>query len=114
MGKETSTLTKSSNMKLNAIDPKKVENLGLVNQYKIRLRQLSGALHFILKNNVSRTSYKSFQNYKSKLIYTYDCSGRQSMCGLILFLMAIKVTKPQMAIDHRAKERKMEDMTIKL
>jgi len=61
MGDESSKLETSSTMKVEPIDPNKEGNVGLVNRYKIRLRQLSGALHFILKNHISRTSYKSFQ-----------------------------------------------------
>ena len=46
MGDETSSLIKSSDMKINAINSNEARNLGLVNRYKIRLWQLSGALHF--------------------------------------------------------------------
>ena len=60
MVNKTSTLTKSSNTKLNDIDTNEAGKLGLVNRYKIRLRKLSGDLHFILKNHVSRTSYNPF------------------------------------------------------
>ena len=99
-------------MKVEPIDPNKEGNVGLVNRYKIRLRQLSGALHFILKNHISRTSYNSFHPDKEKFLYKDDRSGRQITCGLILFTMALQVIKPQLVIDHRAKERKMEDLTI--
>ena len=64
-------------------------NLGLVNCYKIHIRQLSGDLHFILKNHVSRTSYKYFQTKKSKFIYTDYISGQKIMCGLTLLMMAL-------------------------
>ena len=53
---EMSSLTKSSDMNINAIDPNKAGNLGRVNRYKIHLKQISGALHFILNNHVSITS----------------------------------------------------------
>ena len=76
-------------MKINAINLSKAVNLSLVNQYKIRPQQLSGSLHFILKNDVSRTSYNSFQPDKSKFIYTDDRYGRQITCGLTLFMMAL-------------------------
>ena len=64
-----STPTKSSGMKINAINSNEDGRLGLVNRYKNRLQQLSGDLHFILKNHFSRTSYKSFHTDKSKFIY---------------------------------------------
>ena len=56
MGNKTSTLTKSSDMQINAINKNKDGNLGLLNWYKIGLQHISGALHFILKNHVYRTS----------------------------------------------------------
>ena len=56
-----SNLTKSSDMNINAIDPNEARNIGLVKRYKISLQQLSGALHFILKNHLSRKSYNYFK-----------------------------------------------------
>ena len=114
MGDKTSTLTKSFNMKINLINPNEAGNLGLVNRYKIRLRQLSGSLHFILKKYVFSTNYNSFQPEKSNFIYTDDRSGRQITCCLTLFIMALQVINPQMLIDHQSKEREMEDLTIEL
>ena len=114
LGNKISALTNPTNMKLNAINPNEAGNLGLVNQYNICLQQLCGSLHFILKNQVSITSYNPFHPKKSKLIYTDDFSGRQITCGLILFMMVLEVMKPQLVIDHGAKERKMEDPTIDL
>ena len=110
MGNKTSTLTKYSDMKINAINLNEAGNLGLVNRYKILLRQLSGSLYFILENNVSRTSNNSFQTKKSKFIYTDDRSEQKITCGLTLFMMALQVTKPHLVINHQAKERKMEDL----
>ena len=111
MADKTSALTKSSNMKNNAIDPNDTGNLSLVNWYKTRRRQISGALHFILKNHVSRKRYNSFQPYISKFIYTYDRSEQQITCGLNLFMMALQVIKTQMVINNQSKERKIENMT---
>ena len=100
MGKKTSTLAKSTDMKLNDIDPNEADNLGLLDQYNIRLRQLIRALNFILNNHISRKSYNSFNTKKSKFIYIYDCSGRHITCGLILFMMVIQVMNHQLVIDH--------------
>ena len=58
-------------------------------------------MHFILKNNVSRTSYTSFQPNKEKFVYKDEMSGRAITCGLILFKMSLDVMKPQLVIDHR-------------
>ena len=107
-----SNLTTSTNMKLNATDPDKASNLGLVNWYYIRPRQLSGALRIILENHVSRKSYKSFQPKNIKFIYTYDRSGWKITWSLILFMVALQVMNTQLFIYHQSKERNMEDLTI--
>ena len=68
MGDESSSLATSANMKIKATNPNVVGNLGLVNQYEIQTRQLSGAIHFIFKYHVKRTSYTSFQPNNNKFI----------------------------------------------
>ena len=72
MGNKTSTLTKYSDMKINAINLNEAGNLSLVNRYKILLKELSGSLHFILKNHVSRTRFNSLQPNKSTFIFIDD------------------------------------------
>ena len=68
MGDEAQDLLVSTDMKIKAIDPNKEGNQGLVNRHKIRLRRLSGALHFIAKNHIKRSSYNSF--YPRKEIFS--------------------------------------------
>ena len=114
MGRKTSTLTKLYDMNINLIDPEDNVNLGLVNRYKINLRQLKGSLHLILKDYVSRTSCNYFYPKKKHFIYTDERSGQHITFVLTLFMMALQVINPQLVIDHQAKERKMEDMTIEL
>ena len=57
MGNAMSTLTKYPNTKINVINTNEAGNSGLVDRYKIHLRQLIGAPHFILKNHIYRTYY---------------------------------------------------------
>eukprot|EP00957_Ditylum_brightwellii_P149650 11395567-Ditylum_brightwellii.AAC.1 len=63
-GGEAQELSVSKDMKIHAIDPNKTRNQGLVNRHNIRLRMLSGALHFIAKNHLKRASYNSFYPQK--------------------------------------------------
>ena len=112
MGGESSTLVTSTDMQIKAIDPNKIGNAGLVNQFKIRLRRLSGALHFILKNHVSRSSYNSFLPSLKICLYQDKVSGRKLICGLILLKMAMEVMKPQLVINHRQKEKALESLTL--
>ena len=65
-----------------------------------------------LSRVVGRTSYTSFQSNKEKFVYKDEISGREITCGLILFKMALDVMKPQLVIDHRAKERDLESLTL--
>ena len=51
MGDKNSTRAISMDINMKAIDPNVPRNVGLVNQQKIRLRQISCVLNFILKNH---------------------------------------------------------------
>jgi len=112
MGGESSTLSTSTDMQIKAIDPNKLGNVGLVNQFKIRLHRLSGALHFILKNHVSCSNYNSFLPSIKICPYQDEVSGRQVVCGLILLKMAMEVMKPHLVINHREKEKALEALTL--
>jgi hypothetical protein len=112
MGGETQDLDISTDMVIKAIDPNKTGNQGLVNRYKIRLRRLSGALHFIAKNHIKRTSYNSFYPRKELFLYKDEVTGRQYVCGIVFLKLMIEVLKPHLVVDHRAKERELEKMTL--
>ena len=103
MGDINSTLTISTDMVIKAIDPNAAGNLGLVKRHKIRLRRLAEILHFTFKNNVTRTSYTSFQANKDKFVYKDEITGRTITCGLNLLNMVMTVMKPQLVVDHRVK-----------
>ena len=70
MGSTLLTLTESTDMTIKVIDPNNAGNRGLINHYKIRLSRLSAVLHFILKNNMTRTRYMYFKPSKEKFAYT--------------------------------------------
>ena len=60
MGDDNFTFTVLTDMVIKSINHSAADNLGLVNQHKIRLLWLAAILHFTFKNNVTRTSYTSF------------------------------------------------------
>eukprot|EP00957_Ditylum_brightwellii_P042880 3246115-Ditylum_brightwellii.AAC.1 len=62
-------------MKIHAINPNNTGNQGLVNRHKIRLRRLSGALHFIAKNHLKRASYNSFYPWKGSFLYKDEATA---------------------------------------
>ena len=96
MGGVSSTLAVSSDQVIQAIDPNAAGNAGLVKRHKIYLCRLSTVMHFSLKNNVTRTSYKSFQTNRDKFVHKDEISGRVITCSLILFKMALDVVKPHL------------------
>ena len=112
MGGKSSTLSTSANIQIKEINPNKLGNVTLVDQHKIRLRRLSGALHFILKNHVTCSSYDSFMPSIRICLYEDEVSGRQVVCELILVKMAMEVTKPQLVINHRKKAKALEALTL--
>ena len=103
MGDKKSTLTTSTDMVINFIDPNSAGNLGLVNRNKIRLCLLAAIMHFTFKNNVTRTSYTSFHPNKYNFVYKDEITGRAITCGLTLLKMSMTVVKPQLVVGHRLK-----------
>ena len=112
MGDELSSFAISTYMKIKAIDQNVSGNLGLVNQYKIQLSQMSWAIHFILQNHVKRTSYTSFQLNNQQFMYTDEITYWSMACGVILFKIVLDVIKPQLVIDHRSKEIELKYLTL--
>ena len=97
-------------MVIRALDPDVGGNLGLVNVRKIRLCQLSRALHFMFKNAILRSSYTSFM--PTDFTYSDEATGRSIVCGLILLKLSLDIMKPQVVVDHRVKETEMEGLTL--
>ena len=58
------------------------------------------------------TSYTSFQPNKDKFVYKDDITGRAITCGLTLLKMEMTVMKPQLVVDHRGKERDLEELKL--
>ena len=106
------TLAISANMNIEPLDPNATGNLGLVNLQKIQLRQHSVIFHNIFKNAVSRSSYTSF--FPDKKIYTYTdvVTGREIVGGVTFLKLMYAVINPQLAVDHRTTEMRMEALTL--
>ena len=62
---------------------------------------------------MKRTSYISFQPYNKQFMSTDEVTDRRIAWGVILIKMSLYVIIPQLAIDHQAKERHQEDLTLK-
>ena len=94
------------------LDPNAIGNLGLVNRQKIQLRQYSVIFHHLFNNAVSRSSYTSF--FPDKKIYTYTdvVTGREIVGGLTLLKLMYALIKPQLAVDHRTTDMRMEALTL--
>ena len=105
-------LAVSANMKIDPLDPNAIGNLGLTNRQKIQLRQHSVIFHHLFKNAVSRSSYTSL--FLDKKIHTYTdvVTGREIVEGLTLLKLMYAVIKPQLAVDHRTTDMRMEALTL--
>ena len=99
-------------MKIEPLIPNTIGNLVLVNRQKIQMRQHSEIFHHLFKNYVSRSSYTSFFPNKRLYTYTNDVTGREIVGGLTLLKLMYAVIKPQLAVDHRTTEMRMEALTL--
>ena len=99
-------------MVIKAIDPIKYGNQGLINRRKIQLQIFSGALHFILKNHITRTSYTSFQPQMDICLHTDEVTSHKIFCGMILLNIAMTVMKPQLVINSRKKEKELKNLSL--
>ena len=45
-------------------------------------------------------------------MYTDKVTDRSIACAVILFKMSLDIINPQIVIDRRSKEKKLEDLTI--
>ena len=99
-------------MAIKDIYPSKGDNQGLVHLYKIRLIPLSGAVHFIAKNHIKHSRYKSLYPWKEIFEYTQKVTGRMIVCGLIFLKFMITVMKLIFVADHRSKEKELKEKTL--
>ena len=100
MGEEISTLATSTDIIIKAIDPNKTGNVGLCNHQKIRMRQYSSVVNFIIRNHLIQSSY-TYQNPK-KYLFTYkdEVSVREVSCGLIKLWLCLNVVGSQLVVDY--------------
>ena len=99
-------------MKIKPLDPNAIGNLFLVNSHKIQLRQHIVIFHNLFKNAVSRSSYNSFFPNKNMYTYTNVVTGREIVGGLTLLKLMYGVIKPQLAVNHRTSEMRMEALNL--
>ena len=83
-----------------------------MNHQKIQLRQHSVIFHDLFKNAVSRSSYTSFFPDKNMYTYTDVVTRRDIVGGLTLLKLMYAVIKPQITVDHRTTEMRMEALTL--
>ena len=104
--------SKKTNMSVVVLDPNAAGNVGLVAQYKQRLRVVSGMITIVLKNHVSDKSYRSFFVKKNQFSFYNADTGDVHFCGFILLKLMIGVVKPSVLIDVNALEAEIRKMTI--
>ena len=99
-------------MKIDTLDPNAIGNLVLVNRQKIQLLQLIVIFHQLFKSAVYRSSYTSFFPDKKMYTYTNVVTGREIVGELTLLKLMYAAIKPQLAVDQRTTEMRMEAMTL--
>ena len=100
-------------MIIKAIYPNKQCNVGLLNHEKIRNRQFSSALNFILKNHLKRSSFISLNPKKAIFTYTDEVTGRKVDCGLMKLWLFLNIFKPQLVVDYPKQETKLEALNLR-
>ena len=100
-------------MIVKAIDPNKPGNVGLINHENIRNRQISIALNFILKNHLEISSFISLNPKKAIFTYTDEVTGRKVDCGLVKLWLSLNIVKPQLVVNYREQEKKLEALTLR-
>ena len=99
-------------MIIKAIDPNATGNIGLVNHEKILNRQFSSALNFILKNHLQQASFISLNPKKDTFTYMDEVTGRKVYCELIKLWTILNIVKPQLVVDYREHEKRLESLTL--
>ena len=100
VGDENSTLTKSADMIVKAIDPNKPGNVGFINHEKTQNMQFSSALNFILKNHLERSRFISLNPKKAIFAYSDEVTGRKVDCGLVKLRLFLNIVKPQLVVNY--------------
>ena len=100
-------------MIVKAIEPNKLGNVGLLNHEKIRNRQFSSALNFILKNHLERSRFISLNPKKAIFTYTDEVTGRKVDFGLVKLWLFLNIVKPQLVVDYREQENKLEALNLR-
>ena len=68
--------------------------------------------HHLFKNALSWSSYTSFFSKKRFYTYTNVVTGREIVGGLTLLKLMYTVIKPQLAVDRRTTDMRMEALTL--
>ena len=99
-------------MKIDPLYPNAIGNLGPVKRQKIQLRQHSVIFNHLFKNAVYWSSYTYFFPDQKMYTYTDVVTGREIVGGLTLLKLMYAVIRPQLAVDHRTTEMRMEALTL--
>ena len=99
-------------MKIDSLNSNAIGNLGLVILQKIQLCQHSVIFHHMFKNAVYRSSYTYLSLNKKMYTYTDVVTVREIVIGLTLLKLMYVVINPQIAVDHRTTEMRMDSLTL--
>ena len=112
-GDDNSTVTKSADVIVKAIDPNKLGKVSLLNHEKICNMQFSSEKNFILKNHLKRISFISLNTEKAIFTYSDEVTGRKVNCGLVKLWLFLNIIKPQLVVNYSEQEKKLEALTLR-
>ena len=101
-----------TNMTMKYLDVNASGNDGLVACFKQECRTVSCLVWHTIKNHFSVTSYKSLLDRKKDFAYECEETGDIVYDGYTLLRMIYMVVKPNVVIDVKDLQLKMEKMTI--
>ena len=84
----------------------------MINPENIRNRHFISALNFILNNRLKRSSFISLNPKKAIFTYTDEVTGRKVDFGLIKLWLFLNIFKPQLVVNYREQDKKLEALTL--
>jgi hypothetical protein len=102
----------AADMKMRWVDVNAQGNSGLVSCFKQECRTVSHVLWHTIKNHLSSASYRSLLVRKKDFAYECTETGHIYFDGYTLLRMIFTVVKPDVIVDVKDLQNKMEKLTI--
>ena len=99
-------------LKMKYIDVNAPGNSGLVARFKHECRTVSTMLWHTIRNHLTATSFKALMVRKKDFLYVCEETGNYTCEGFTLLRMVFQVVKPNVIVDVKDLQTKMERITL--